>query len=417
MKRILVLIFLCVALVSCLFARETYTVDQVPNVNLSDRTKYVSDPERFLSSSATAQADSILWHLRQATSAEVVAVVLPSFGDTSVEEFATELFNKWGLGKKDKDNGVLLLISVNDRVAKIETGYGVEGALPDITAKKIITHAIAPNMINGNVDKAVVESVDLISKVLTDPALADEILSKEADNFSGSKGVDKAAISQFIRYIASGVFLLALLLFIIDLLRCRRKNNYFKALYWREHLPIYFAATIFSLGAGVIFLLLAWLLVKRYRNKKIKCDTCGAKMRKLSEEDDNLLLSPAQDLEERLNTVDYDVWECPDCGTIERFPFKQRQSKYSACERCGTIASELVCDKILSRPTTSKEGRGVKIYKCRFCGHEVQKPYTIPKKEVPVVVPIIGGGGGSGGGFGGGFGGGMSGGGGATGRW
>ncbi len=68
----------------------------------------------------------------------------------SPKTFATELFNKWGIGKKGKDNGVLFLISVGDRRVEIETGYGVEGILPDAKVGNIINTQIIPRFKKGD---------------------------------------------------------------------------------------------------------------------------------------------------------------------------------------------------------------------------------------------------------------------------
>ena len=153
-------------------------------------------------------------------------------------------------------------------------------------------------------------------------------------------------------------------------------------------------------------------------------------MHRLPEEKDNELLTPSQDLEERLDTVDYDVWECPECGTVERFPFKVKQTKYTECPACHTIAMTLESDRVVHPATTRREGYGVKTYECKFCGHRTDKGYRIPRKEDPAAMAAAaavlgaaasrrggGGGGFGGGGFGGGFGGGATGGGGAGGSW
>lgn len=64
------------------------------------------------------------------SSAEPVVVIVPDLSGADVDDYATELFSLWGIGKKDKDNGVLVLISINDRRAAIRTGYGAEGCFP-----------------------------------------------------------------------------------------------------------------------------------------------------------------------------------------------------------------------------------------------------------------------------------------------
>ena len=151
-------------------------------------------------------------------------------------------------------------------------------------------------------------------------------------------------------------------------------------------------------------------------------------MHRLNEEEDNALLTPSHDFEEKLKTVVYDVWECPSCGTVERLPYKAKQMKYSESPSCGTIAMSLAGTRTIRPATTRSEGVGVKIYECKFCHHKEERPYVIPKKEDASAALAAGavlgsmsrgsrGGGFGGGGFGGGFGGGSTGGGGASGGW
>ena len=186
---------------------------------------------------------------------------------------------------------------------------------------------------------------------------------------------------------------------------------------------------ILSFGAGLIFFVLALALYRFWRTRRVVCATCGSKMRRLPEDKDNELLSESQDLEEQLNTIDYDVWECPECGTIECFPFRVDQNKFTECPRCHTVAMGLECDMTVRPATTRTEGEGVKIYTCRYCHNQLRKPYRIPRKEDPsaalAAAAVLGAasrggrGGGGGGGFGGfgGFGGGATGGGGAGTSW
>ena len=142
MKRISILIVLLTAVLAA--TATTYTVDQVPNVHLADRNRYVSNPDGILSPEAAAGIDSSLKSVWDATSAEVVVVAIDDISpDTDIDRFATDLFSSWGIGKKDKDNGLLLLIVKDQRKAVIRTGYGMEGTVPDILAGKIIRHAMA----------------------------------------------------------------------------------------------------------------------------------------------------------------------------------------------------------------------------------------------------------------------------------
>ena len=64
--------------------------------------------------------------------------------------------------------------------------------------------------------------------------------------------------------------------------------------------------------------MLAFYIYRRWRTRKLKCPVCGTGMKRLPEDKDNLLLTDSQDFEEKIRTVDYDVWECPRCGAVER---------------------------------------------------------------------------------------------------
>lgn len=403
-----------------------FTPDMMPNVNVTNRYEFVSDPGNLLSPATKDAVNRRLWDLRQQTSVEAVVAIPPSIGETTIEDWSEQLFTLWGIGKKDKDNGVLLVIAPEQRRARITTGYGVEGVLPDISCKNIINSAIIPNMREGDINRAVDDATNLVSQVLTDPAVAEEIRSRQPDNHSGTvNALSGEVIWKFIRIVATCAFLFSLVMFVRYLFKGRKKSdNYHKAIMWRDSLPVFGWTALLSLGSGIIFLAFAFLLYRSYRTRKLKCTTCGTRMNRLKEEEDNELLSDSQDFEEKLDTIDYDVWECPHCGTIERYAFKKNQQKYTECPKCHTVAMCQIGTRTIVPATTHHQGTGEKIYECKFCHNQKRKQFVIPRKES--AAPFIAGAaigamtghrGNGGGGFGGGFGGGSTGGGGASGGW
>lgn len=413
-------IFLLLAVCFPLAAKD-YTPQELPNPNIADRHSYVADPAGYLSAAMKEKVNARLDEVRHATSAEVAVAIVPSTGDTPDAEFAQQLFSEWGLGKSDKDNGVLLLLVPEQKRIRIHTGYGAEGVLPDIACAKI-GRSMVPYLKEGDIDAAIDKGTASIAGALTDPSVAEELRSDEPDNTSGQvETLSSEVVMQFLQIIALGAFLAGLFLFCRDLWKGRRKSRYVRATMWKRNITLYIICTVLSLGTGLIFLLLAAFFYRSARTRPMKCDTCGARMRRLNEQEDNAYLQPSQDLEERLDTVDYDVWVCDKCGTIEKFPFEKKQSRYTKCPNCGTVACHLECDKIIVPPTTRREGKGEKIYKCEYCGHRTRHPYVIPKKDDGALLAAgaIGAlGAGSGRGFsGGGFGGGASGGGGASVGW
>lgn len=400
---------------------QEFTPDKVPNVNAADRTQYVSDPAGMMTPAAREEVNRMLAALRDSTTVEMAVVLVPSIGDTPIEEWSEQLFTSWGIGKKDKDNGLLLVIARDDRQARIQTGYGMEGVITDFVSKGTITDFIAPSMRSGDIDGAVVQAASHLARIISDPQYAAELRSKEKDNRSGGlQTLDSAVFWNFVWMVASVVFVITLGLFIYYIVKGRKLDLYQRSLMWRSATTSLIWCAILSAGAGVIFLALAYLLYRRCRTATRRCSTCGHSMQRLPEDKDNLLLTPSQDLEEQLNTIDYDVWECPECGTIDRYPFKVKQLKYTECPVCHTVALGLADDRVVRRPTYHAAGSGQKIYECKFCHNKHVVPYVIPKKERPPVVLPLGGsgsGGSSGGGGFGGFGGGSTGGGGASGSW
>jgi len=93
---------------------------------------------------------------------EIVVVAVPNLGEDTIENYAVELFAEWGIGKEKNDNGVLLLISKEDREMRIEVGYGLEGALTDLQSYQIIERYLVPNFQQEKYYEGVDSSVDVI---------------------------------------------------------------------------------------------------------------------------------------------------------------------------------------------------------------------------------------------------------------
>lgn len=396
--------------------------------NLTDARNYIADPYGYLPPSARTEINERLQRLREETTCECAICIVKTTGDETMEDYAYNLFRKWGLGKKDNNNGVLIVIAPGDRKSRIEVGSGAEGVLTDISCANIIRNDIRPAMVGGdNIGQALNSATESIYDAMTNPAVAEELRSKQGETPMGTiKAINKTVIREFIGLVALLVFIFTLVMFIIDFRSAHHRDNYRRAMIWRNHIPTYWWSVLLSLGTSLPIAVVAYILYRYARDVTEICTTCGGKMKKLSEKEDNTLLSSSQDFEEQLGTVDYDVWLCPDCGTVERFPYVERQLKYKKCPDCGTIAMNLVCDKVIEPPTTRKAGEGERTYQCQYCRHIRKESYQIPRKQDPsaaiaagAVIGSMMGRGGGGGGFGGGgsFGGGHSSGGGATGGW
>ncbi|MFH1098091.1 MAG: TPM domain-containing protein [Candidatus Desantisbacteria bacterium] len=98
--------------------------------------------------------------------AEIAVVTAQSIAPMSIEEYSVRLFEKWGIGKKGKDNGVLVLLAINEKKARIEVGYGLEGALPDGKCGEIIRMQMAPYFKNGDFGTGILSGVSVITQVI-----------------------------------------------------------------------------------------------------------------------------------------------------------------------------------------------------------------------------------------------------------
>ena len=157
-------------------AAETkqYTIDDVPNVRLSDVRQYVTDPSAILSATARDSINAILGRLEKSTGIETAVVMLPSIGGEDIFEFGHELFRKWGIGKKKSDNGLLILFVKDQKKVRFTTGYGIEGTMTDAMSKRIQTTLMIPRFRKGDWDGGMVSGVRAVAKTLDGSMQAEE---------------------------------------------------------------------------------------------------------------------------------------------------------------------------------------------------------------------------------------------------
>jgi len=150
------------------------SVQEVPNPRQANGGS-VTDMADILSPATETQLNQLVAELQAKKGAELAIVtVARTTPEHSPREFATELFNYWGIGKKGQDNGVLLLISKGDRRVEIETGYGVEAILPDAKVGRILSEEITPQFKQGNFDGGTLAGTKtLVATLATEITTAD----------------------------------------------------------------------------------------------------------------------------------------------------------------------------------------------------------------------------------------------------
>ena len=419
MKLIFRYILLLVALTAVLPASASlWRVGDVPNVQLQDSTRLVCNPDGILSPAAEAQINGILRDIRSKSTAEVVFMALDSIDGGDIDTWAVDLFEDWGIGKKDKDNGVLVLLVPGQRQYTIKTGYGTEGILPTVVLARMTRKGLEPLMREGRVDEAMLSTAQSLHSLMTTP---DAIAELKSDQRSHD---DDFSFTDLLTFVLTLAFVLTAIMAVVTLVRyypLRKATRYDKYVGMESTARMMRMMCWCTLGLGLAVYLPLKSVMHRWRDGRHACPNCGADMKKIDEAHDNDYLTPAQDTEEKISSVDYDVWTCPNCHETDIFPFVNKSMPMTVCENCHARTARLTSDRVLVQPTVSREGIGIKEYTCANCHHITARRYPIAKLP-PVIIAPIGGGGkgggfGGGGSFGGGFGGGITGGGGSSGGW
>jgi len=127
---------------------------------------WVHDEAGILSAQAKAEIEAALKYERDSTSNQIAVLIVPSVEGGDLDGYANEVFQKWKLGQASKDNGVLFLISINDRQMRIEVGYGLEGILTDAMSSRINRNEVAPRFRQGDYDNGVKAGVAAIIQTI-----------------------------------------------------------------------------------------------------------------------------------------------------------------------------------------------------------------------------------------------------------
>jgi uncharacterized protein len=362
------------------------TPADVPNPRPSG--SWVADQADVLSAEAEARINTRVDALARDLTVEIAVVTVNDIGGTP-KEFATELFNQWGVGGAQANNGALLLLVVDQRRVELEVGYGLEPILPDAKAGRLLDSAVIPQFKKGDLGKGLEDGVAAIdTTVRTRPEEAREgtggAVAVPGDRQEADPGVVAAVF---------GGSLLLLLL------------------------------TVGGVAAAVLGLLYALWRVWRGATE---CPECHQQMELLDEAADDAHLTAGQRTEERIGSVDYRVYRCVEHDQLKVVPKRAWFSRYTTCSRCNTRAM-LTTTTTLRAATTISTGEARVESKCAHCNNFSSTVITLPRKPPPSAHRPhrhggggsggFGGGGRSGGGRSGGFGGGRSGGGGAGRSW
>ena len=160
-------ILLLTGLLSCIgLQAKDYTIQEIPMVHLQDRTRYVSNPDNILSPAAVATMDSILYALEEKTGIQTLVVAVTGIEGGDCFDFTHRLFNETGVGQKERNNGLVILLSTDERCIQFVTGYGLEGVLPDAICKRIQNRYMIEHLAYDDWDAGMIAGIRAVNGYL-----------------------------------------------------------------------------------------------------------------------------------------------------------------------------------------------------------------------------------------------------------
>ncbi|MBQ5737085.1 MAG: TPM domain-containing protein [Alistipes sp.] len=170
LKYIVIALVMVVSFFPTISARG-YRVADVQNVQIADRTRFVSNPDGILSAAAQASLDSLCYSLKERGIAEVAIVAVKDIEPRDMVTFSQELFEKWGVGDDKLDNGLGVLFVEDMREIRFHTGYGVEGVLTDAMCRRLQQEYMVPHFRDGDYSEGMVEGMMAVERLLTEGEL------------------------------------------------------------------------------------------------------------------------------------------------------------------------------------------------------------------------------------------------------
>jgi len=137
--------------------------------NLPMPSHYVEDYANVINASQESSLNGILQELEQKTGAQYIILTVETTGGMSIEQFSVELAEKWKLGQKGKDNGMLFVLAKNDRKWRFEVGYGLEGFITDQYCGRVGREVLVPYLKQGNYSEGIYQAnLKIVQKIATE---------------------------------------------------------------------------------------------------------------------------------------------------------------------------------------------------------------------------------------------------------
>jgi len=146
------------------------------------------DQTGLLPPTQAAQLDRHLREFAQAHGSQIAVLIVPTTQPEAIEQYSIRAFDAWKIGREKENDGILIVVAVKDRKLRIDTGYGLEGVIPDVVAKRIIMEIMSPKFRDGDVYGGLLAGIDQIGKLIQGEQLPQPASAQAQQGGQGSEG-------------------------------------------------------------------------------------------------------------------------------------------------------------------------------------------------------------------------------------
>ena len=154
-----------------IFSQHAVAQNEIPEL----QNFRIHDEANILSPQTVSSLEQQLKNFEDSTTNQIAILIVPALDGEVLESYSLRVAEKWRLGTKNNDNGVLLIVAIKDHGVRFEVGQGLEGPLPDAMCSRIIRNEVAPNFRNGNYDAGVSAAVTAIMQAIKGEYKAEDV--------------------------------------------------------------------------------------------------------------------------------------------------------------------------------------------------------------------------------------------------
>lgn len=315
-------------MISALVLAASVSVTDVPKPTPSG---WVTDMANVISPASEQQINARLFDLRNATGHEVAVVTVDDVNAASPKAFATALFNHWGIGNKDRNDGLLVLLVVGRRRLEMETGIGMESLLPNDWLVSMQQRVMVPKFKQGDFGGGIEAGLFEVDRKLRGAPSARAATPMVINPATGKPYPTRTPVSpyqsQLMRDPVTGALVPANGAPPAQLAGITRSASPGSS----GESILTSAAGLFAVAVGGAGSVLGFLFLGRFMRK---CPKCKSDTILLDELADNAHLNETQEFEESIGSVNYKVYVCPGCDFTRTVASAKWFSGYSSCRGC-----------------------------------------------------------------------------------